>query len=112
MNWQNIEYLNTGNRKQQNIYRIIIEDFEFEIYASPLPVEKQNAYRHLSIMKRLIDIGGKNFCDKIRHLKINGLKTEPAIAKLLNLDGNPYNAVLSLEYKKEEELEKLMRNRT
>ena len=37
---------------------------------------------------------GPAFKEQIRGLKRNGLKTEPAFAKLLGLNGDPYRAVL------------------
>ena len=74
-----------------------VDSFEVEIFGVAVPVEKQDAYRHLSVLARLIEVGGEEFRDEIRRLKVSGLKTEPAIAESLNLSGNPYAAVLELE---------------
>ena len=59
-------------------------------------------------MKRVLDIGGKKLRDEIKRLKRSGLKTEPAFAKLLFLDGDPYQAFLALEDKNTEALNKLI----
>jgi hypothetical protein len=39
---------------------------------------------------------GEHFRQEIIKLKRQGLKTEPAFAKLLGLDGDPYKAILKL----------------
>ena len=53
--------------------------------------------RHYQIMKRLSDIGGVRFRENVRKLKRRGVKTEPAIASLLQLAGDPYDSVLQIE---------------
>ncbi|MDY6938248.1 MAG: DUF4269 domain-containing protein [Cyanobacteriota bacterium] len=74
-----------------------LEEFEIEIFGSLEPIECQHAYRHLGVMDRLAFLGGISLQEDIRQLKKSGLKTEPAIAKYLQLPGNPYEAVLALE---------------
>ncbi len=81
----------------------------FEIYGCTTPVTQQSAYRHYKVMLRLVDIGGEAFQKAVRHLKVSGLKTEPAIAKLLKLEGDPYVAVLDLEHRSDAELEQALR---
>ena len=73
-----------------------------------MPVEEQNAYRHLNVMSRLSVLGGKEFKYTVRELKQEGLKTEPALAKLLGLRGDPYQAILELEEFDDFELEELI----
>ena len=77
--------------------RFLLEDFEVEIFTSPEPLEKQYGWRHLSVMERLVLIGGDSFRHDIVKMKISGLKTEPAIAKRLGLTGEPYEAIAQLE---------------
>ncbi|MFK8051041.1 MAG: DUF4269 domain-containing protein [Halioglobus sp.] len=84
--------------------------FLFEIYASKTPVIRQNAFRHYEVMRRLAEIGGAQICDKVRHLKEKGFKTEPAICQILGLVGNPYEAVLELENWSEEKLREYVAN--
>ena len=86
----------------------LLDGFRFDIYASVSPVERQNAYRHFKVMKRLCQLGGKAFQDSIRIRKEQGLKTEPAIADFLELQGDPYDAVLSLESMSNSQLGKLI----
>jgi hypothetical protein len=84
--------------------------FVFEVFGSYLPVEQQNAYRHLSVMKRLAEFGGEPFRTKVREYKRQGLKTEPSMAKILGLSGNPFQAVLELEACSDEQLRDLVQS--
>lgn len=93
------------------IGRFTYNDFLFEIYASKTPVRLQAAYRHYQVMRCLVRIGGERFSTKIRRLKQNGLKTEPAICYVMGLSGEPYAAALDLENWTDKELqEKLCEN--
>lgn len=80
-------------------------DFWFELFAQPVAVEKQNAYRHMDIEARLLEIGGKDAYRQIRTLKQSGIKTEPAFARYFHiLGGDPYEALLHLESLTDQEL--------
>ncbi|MCC8436757.1 DUF4269 domain-containing protein [Brevibacillus sp. M2.1A] len=80
-------------------------DFWFELFAQPLAVEKQNAYRHMDIEARLLEIGGMDAYQHIRALKQSGIKTEPAFARYFHIPGSdPYEALLQLESLTEQEL--------
>ncbi|HRF37192.1 MAG TPA: DUF4269 domain-containing protein, partial [Saprospiraceae bacterium] len=57
----------------------------------------QNAYRHLLIEARLLEERGPEFRQQIIELKQQGVKTEPAFARLLGLEGDAYEALLRLE---------------
>ncbi len=72
------------------------EGFAFEIFGQPHAVEEQNAYRHMVVEARLLEMGGEAARAKIRALKKAGLKTEPAFASYLGLTGDPYGALLKL----------------
>lgn len=74
-----------------------IEELEIEIYGSKVKSEESNGYRHMIIEYRILNLLGEEFKDKIINLKENGLKTEPAFAKLLNLNGNPYEELFLLD---------------
>jgi hypothetical protein len=78
------------------VIQFFTKDFEIELFAQALPVEQQVAYQHLCQAHRIIQFGGERVRKTIQKLKIDGLKTEPAIAKLLGLHGDPYLAVLHL----------------
>ncbi|MNK30599.1 hypothetical protein D3C87_490190 [compost metagenome] len=49
------------------------------------------------IEHQILQEKGEDFRLKIIALKRNGYKTEPAFAKLLNLQGNPYLDLLKYE---------------
>lgn len=87
--------------KQYEIESTIAEfktdNFLFEIFGQNIPTEKQNAYRHMIIEKNILNEKGFDFKQKIIKLKSDGVKTEPAFAKLLGLKGNPYTELLKLE---------------
>lgn len=84
-----------------------IDFIEIEIYASNISSFKSNAYRHMLIEDRIINLLGDEFKEKIINLKEKGLKTEPAFAKLLNLNNDPYEALLNLEDFSDEEIKAL-----
>lgn len=70
-------------------------NFIFEIFGQNIPTEKQNAYRHMLIEYRILAEKGEAFKNKIIQLKQEGIKTEPAFAKLLRLEGNPFDELLN-----------------
>ncbi len=72
------------------------KNFKIEIFGQNIPSEKQNAYRHMLIEHKLLKENGIKFKNEIIKLKKNGLKTEPAFAKLLGITGNSYDELLKL----------------
>lgn len=82
--------------------------FPIEIFAKQVPVEQQYAWRHLSVMARLLD-AKPELREKVRILKRNGSSTEVAFAKLLNLEGDPYEALLDLEEVSDEQIAEICR---
>ena len=85
--------------------------WEIELFCQALDVEKQAGVRHFRIERRLLRLE-PDLRPEILRLKRDGLKTEPAFAKLLKLQGNPYQAMLSLEAKTDRDLRALTINRT
>lgn len=73
------------------------ENFPVEVYASAQDPLLGNGYRHMWVEYRLLDLLGDTFKEEIIALKKAGIKTEPAFARVLGLDGDPYRAVLALE---------------
>lgn len=71
---------------------------EFEIYATTTPIQQQLGYRHFMIMRKLVNIGGLALCKKVKSLKQQGNKTEPALCKILNIIGDPYREILQVEH--------------
>lgn len=82
--------------QQTVLVRFFLEPFPVEIFAQKIPSEKQNGYRHLLIEHRLLEEKGEVFKQQLIALKKAGWKTEPAFAKLLNLQGNAYQQLLKL----------------
>ncbi len=68
----------------------------FEIFGQPKPVQQQNAYVHMLIEYRLLQLGGEAAKRAIRALKQQGYKTEPAFAHYFQLEGDPYQTLLAL----------------
>ena len=72
-------------------------DFEFELFAQRKPSDEQNAYKHMVVEHRLLQIGGSEARHAIREMKYEGLKTEPAFATYFEVAGDdPYDALLAL----------------
>ncbi|PAB60448.1 DUF4269 domain-containing protein [Anaeromicrobium sediminis] len=80
------------------------DGFEIEIFAQSLETHKQNAYVHMIIEDRILKIAGVDFKNEILKLKEDGVKTEPAFAKCVNLEGNPYIELLKLYSFSDEEI--------
>jgi Domain of unknown function (DUF4269) len=78
------------------IVRFHAEDFDFEIFGQPIATRNQLAFRHLLIEDKILQMKGEEFKGKIIALKLSGIKTEPAFANLLNMEGDPYESLLSL----------------
>ncbi|MGD8192507.1 DUF4269 domain-containing protein [Brevibacillus ginsengisoli] len=80
------------------------QNMPIEIFGQAVPVTKQNAYRHMVIEARLLELAkntlelGNQAWSAIRQLKQDGLKTEPAFAHYFGLPCiNPYEELLLLE---------------
>ena len=69
--------------------------FPIEIFAQSIPSQEQMAYQHMIIEYQILQANGKDFQENVIQLKREGMKTEPAFAKLLDLEGDPYQALLS-----------------
>lgn len=81
--------------QRSTIARFEAAGFEFEVFGQSIPVEQQYGYRHLCVEHRILKEQGPDFRARIRALKQQGIKTEPAFAQLLGLAGDPYEALLT-----------------
>lgn len=79
------------------VANFFMDDFEIEIFGQNIPVEEQFGFRHMIIEAKILEEKGEDFRQKIIALKKSGIKTEPAFAQLLNLKGNPYQALLNFK---------------
>ncbi len=80
--------------------------WQIELFCQTTPVEDQWGVRHFLVEQRLLQIEPR-LKPKIVELKEDGHKTEPAFAKMLNLAGDPFEAILRLELKDDIELAEL-----
>lgn len=74
------------------------KEFEIEIFAQDKLPKQQNAYRHMLMEYYLLKHYGEDFRKEIIYLKSGGMKTEQAFAHVLKLSGNPYEALLDIDF--------------
>jgi len=85
------------NNQETALANFWCDGFEVEVFGQNLPVKEQMGYLHMVTEYKILEHYGNDFRQQIIALKNAGYKTEPAFAKLLGLEGNPYMALL--EYK-------------
>ena len=73
------------------------DGFTIEVFGQNIPSKQQMGYLHMVAEYKILNHFGEDFRQQIIALKKTGYKTEPAFAKLLNLESDPYDALL--EYK-------------
>jgi len=78
----------------------VCDAFEIEIYSQNIPTRQQYGFLHLLKEYEILQIMPPSFKQKVIALKNLGIKTEPAFAQLLNLEGNPYQALLAYQHNK------------
>ena len=81
--------------------------WDIELFCQTMPTREQWGARHFYIERRLLKLFPA-LKSKVIALKQEGIKTEPAFAQLLDLKGDPYEAMLELEPLSDEALTKLM----
>jgi hypothetical protein len=82
--------------RPSSIVRFRLPDLPVEVFARPAPVEAHESFRHHKAAFRLLAIGGEDLAQRVRGLKAMGMKTEPAFAMTLGLEGDPAMAMLEL----------------
>ncbi len=82
------------SKNQILIAKFLYEEEPFEIYAESRDPLMQMGYLHLRAEENLLRLHGNPLREEVRRLKKLGLKTEPAFAKALGLDGDPYLELL------------------
>nr|BFD61083.1 hypothetical protein CKG001_31900 [Bdellovibrio sp. CKG001] len=83
-------------------------DVPFEIFAQKTPTAHQAANRHFLVEERLLCHGGPTLLRKVQGLRGDGLKTEPAFAAALEIKGDAYAELLSLQQLGESQLRALL----
>lgn len=110
-NFEDHEGFSVIRRMVEGIERIKINftlgRWPIEIFGQNKPTRMQNGFLHMVIEERLLRLYGERFKDYIVQLKINGMKTEPAFAKALKLEGDPYLELLKLNRWTDRELREL-----
>jgi hypothetical protein len=86
----------TVNGQQTIIATFLMENWPVEIFCQQVPVKQQSAYQHMVVEHYLLQQHGEVFRQRVIKLKQQGFKTEPAFAKLLDLQGDPYQCMLDL----------------
>ena len=70
--------------------------FEVEIFATDCPSTAQYGFIHMLAEARILALLGPDFAKRVRALKRQNVKTEPAFAQLLRLSGDPYIGLAEL----------------
>lgn len=84
-------------------------DVKFEIFAQNMHPVLQSSNRHFLVEERLLKLGKEPLRNKVLALKNEGIKTEPAFAKVLKITGDPYHGLDQLRLLSELELTKLIK---
>ncbi|QHW34307.1 DUF4269 domain-containing protein [Paenibacillus rhizovicinus] len=97
-----------GDRSERITVNFMVENWPIELFGERLPVRQQNGFRHMVIESRLLALFGEAFRVRVVRLKNEGMKTEPAFARVLRIAGDPYGGLLALETWSDEKLEALL----
>jgi len=82
------------NQEETILANFSVEGWPVEVFGQYIPTLQQNAYRHMVAEYLLLEHYGESFRQEVIELKKQGYKTEPAFAKLLGLNGDPYLELL------------------
>ncbi|WP_299379084.1 DUF4269 domain-containing protein [uncultured Kiloniella sp.] len=93
-------------------YKTVLVSFNFmgwpiEFFIQNKLLNEQFGVRHFLLEKRLLALFGPRFTQRVIELKQQGVKTEPAFAKLLGITGDPYLNLLSLENLPDQKIRRL-----
>lgn len=75
----------------------MVKGWPIELFGQPRRTELQNGYLHMIVEAEILAQMDDDFRERIILLKSSGWKTEPAFAKAMGLEGDPYEALLGLE---------------
>lgn len=89
-------YRQKGGELEYGLSRFVRDGVPFEVYIEKTETLHQRACRHFQVEERLLKLGGDCFKQRILELRKQGLKTEPAFALALGLDGDPYLELLKI----------------
>jgi Domain of unknown function (DUF4269) len=84
--------------------RFRYKGFLFEIFGDARPVSEHEAWRHFDVERRLLALDDGRLRLLVSNLRANGMKTEPAFAAAMMLDGDPYAVLRTLGFESNEQL--------
>lgn len=94
------------------VCRFVCDDIPIEIFASDVEPFESNAWRHMIAEYKVLESAGDELRRAVVRLKRRGLKTEPAFARLLGLEGDPYEAMLRVGGMSDAEITELAAGRS
>lgn len=97
----------TGERRPV-VASFVAHGWTIEIFGASCPVVQQSGWRHFTVERRLLMLGGDIFRTAVMERRRGGLKTEPAFAEVLGLAGDPYSALLDVETRSDADLVRLL----
>lgn len=81
--------------------------WEIELFCQKIATDDQWGVRHFRVEEKILTLG-PHLREVVVELKKEGLKTEPAFARVLSLPGDPYVALLKLEGLDDEHLKRIV----
>lgn len=92
------------SKRRPIVARFIWGGWPFELFGASLPAREQHAFLHFEIERRLLALDNGQFRSRIMQERLRGLKTEPAFATTLGIDGDPYDGLLALASETDDQL--------
>jgi len=86
------------NGNEVVVAKFTIDEFPVEVYGQSTPTTEQNGYRHMIVEYKILQEKGEDFRIQVVELKKQGYKTEPAFAKLLGLENDPFQEILNFRF--------------
>ena len=99
-----------GDFEAFRIHQWTGDGWPVELFGDARPVAQQRGWRHFEIERRLLALDGDELRAAVMKRRRDGLKTEPAFADVLRLEGDPYLALLDLETMSDAELAQMLRS--
>ncbi|XDD53959.1 DUF4269 domain-containing protein [Leptospira sp. WS4.C2] len=93
------------------ICRFETKKFQYEIFGQSVEPTEQFAWIHMMVENRFLTLADPSFREEIRNLKKQGIKTEPAFCKVLDLNGDPYKTLVLWNQKTDDQIRELLLQR-
>lgn len=101
------ESINKGLRSVT--FSFEFENVRFEIFCQEKLAVQQDAYQHFLVEEKILKYSPSELIlNQIKALRAQGLKTEPAFAKVLGLQGDCYQELLTLQKYSIQDLQRLL----